>query len=731
MSTASSTPCAVGKTTLTAGTNCPLTCQNTGSGVCVLYANASACVNANAKSGTCTTQSEILRHIGSSECQLTFTCPTMSQRTSDSNTKDPSWSFYVGGTLNGATSPAYVGANIEVLEDLTIPFSPSLAGGQVEIFQLTGNAFTQPKGTMQKITYPSTFFSTYTKLNRLFMFNLDLKDVLASSNSSFPANLQRIHMVNANLDSFPGEIAAMKTLTELNFTDNNLKTLPSLQSPVTTLSLAGNLLTDLTNVPSTVTKLDLSRNKLTSIPSVVFSLPLTELYLSGNGLQNVVLNSSQFSFLNQLAKLSADFTVSPKCPAGSGFEPSSTTLTTISGSVKVCVTNVTDTLSATPSPTVTAAEKSGLGTGAIVGIIVGAVVVIVVGLFFACRRRRSSGGDYSSGSLKHGDYYTDGTGGFTTDPSGGQSGSLGILNDPELLAVRINAAEVKEIQMISRGGFGEVWSGIYQNRPVAIKRLLPDKKTFDDAMAFAAEIKVMARLNHPKIVEFIGASWSNALSIQAISEYMNCGDLKSLLERSMKSGTDLPWLNVKLNLAVDITDALVYLHTLNPKYIHRDLKSRNILIDADNGAKLSDFGISRNRAADETMTAGVGTCRWMAPEVIRGEKYDESCDVWSFGCVLSEMDSGNVPYNDATNTNGGRLQDHGIMEQVSQGLLKPSFTGNIPKEILDVAMGCLEFNPSRRPTSMQVSFALRKFRKDVEKSSSTNGASRSGTSNNS
>ncbi|CAK4841714.1 unnamed protein product [Aphanomyces euteiches] len=503
---------------------------------------------------------------------------------------------------------------------------------------------------MQKITYPSTFFSTYTKLNRLFMFNLDLKDVLASSNSSFPANLQRIHMVNANLDSFPGEIAAMKTLTELNFTDNNLKTLPSLQSPVTTLSLAGNLLTDLTNVPSTVTKLDLSRNKLTSIPSVVFSLPLTELYLSGNGLQNVVLNSSQFSFLNQLAKLSADFTVSPKCPAGSGFEPSSTTLTTISGSVKVCVTNVTDTLSATPSPTVTAAEKSGLGTGAIVGIIVGAVVVIVVGLFFACRRRRSSGGDYSSGSLKHGDYYTDGTGGFTTDPSGGQSGSLGILNDPELLAVRINAAEVKEIQMISRGGFGEVWSGIYQNRPVAIKRLLPDKKTFDDAMAFAAEIKVMARLNHPKIVEFIGASWSNALSIQAISEYMNCGDLKSLLERSMKSGTDLPWLNVKLNLAVDITDALVYLHTLNPKYIHRDLKSRNILIDADNGAKLSDFGISRNRAADETMTAGVGTCRWMAPEVIRGEKYDESCDVWSFGCVLSEMDSGMwLLVNDALN----------------------------------------------------------------------------------
>ncbi|RHY84626.1 hypothetical protein DYB35_003119 [Aphanomyces astaci] len=442
--------------------------------------------------------------------------------------------------------------------------------------------------------------------------------------------------------------------------------------------------------------------------------------ITGNGLSNVVLTPSQVLKLQTLGRnFEADFTVS-KCPDGSGFNPTTNPLSSAVGGVRVCVVGES-------SPVVTAppnaSDDGGLSTGALVGIVAGAVVAVALVALLVLRNRRK-GADYGHPpDTSKGPYYNthNPTGSYPYNSGGGDT--LGILDDPELLAVRINAAEVTEIQMISRGGFGEVWSGIYQNNPVAIKKLLPDKKNFDDAMAFAAEIKLMARLQHPKIVTFIGASWSNAVNIQAISEYMNCGDLKSLLDRSAKSGQELPWLSVKLNLAVDVSDALVYLHTLNPVFVHRDLKSRNILIDADTGAKLSDFGISRNRAADETMTAGVGTCRWMAPEVIRGEKYDAACDVWSFGCVLAEMDTGasgyqcNVPYNDSTNTNGGRLQDHGIMELVSKNQLKPTFSASMPPEILAVAQQCLEFDPAQRPKATVVSYALRKFRKAVEKSS--------------
>jgi hypothetical protein len=76
------------------------------------------------------------------------------------------------------------------------------------------------------------------------------------------------------------------------------------------------------------------------------------------------------------------------------------------------------------------------------------------------------------------------------DPSHGVSS---IWNDPELLAVRIDYMEVRTIKLISRGGFGEVFSGIYLGQPVAVKRLLPNKRTLAEAKAFANEIKIMAK----------------------------------------------------------------------------------------------------------------------------------------------------------------------------------------------------------------------------------------------
>uniref|UniRef100_H3G6F2 Protein kinase domain-containing protein n=1 Tax=Phytophthora ramorum TaxID=164328 RepID=H3G6F2_PHYRM len=78
-----------------------------------------------------------------------------------------------------------------------------------------------------------------------------------------------------------------------------------------------------------------------------------------------------------------------------------------------------------------------------------------------------------------------------------------------------------------------------------------------------------------------------------------------------------------------ICHALTYLHSLATPVIHRDLKSRNILLNHAMAAKLTDFGISRERL-DRTMTAGVGTSVWMAPEVMLGEKYDVKADIFSF-----------------------------------------------------------------------------------------------------
>jgi serine/threonine protein kinase len=198
------------------------------------------------------------------------------------------------------------------------------------------------------------------------------------------------------------------------------------------------------------------------------------------------------------------------------------------------------------------------------------------------------------------------------------------------------------------------------------------------------------------------------LTIAAVTEYMNCGDLRSLLDSDRAA--QLTWSNAKFKLAIDVADALVYLHTLNPKFIHRDLKSRNILVHASLGAKLSDFGISRQRSLDETMTAGVGTTRWIAPEVILGKHYTEAVDIYSFGLVLSELDTSKIPFHDATNSHGHSLQDITILQMVSRGLLQPSFSSNCPQDIQELARLCTQFNPELRPTIVHVSYHLRKLR---------------------
>ncbi|KAG2787078.1 hypothetical protein PC129_g9880 [Phytophthora cactorum] len=84
----------------------------------------------------------------------------------------------------------------------------------------------------------------------------------------------------------------------------------------------------------------------------------------------------------------------------------------------------------------------------------------------------------------------------------------------------------------------------------------------------------------------------------------------------------------KMQITYQVAYALTYLHSLDPVVLHRDLKSRNILLTESLDAKLTDFGASRIRS-DATMTAGVGSSLWMAPEVTMGKRYGKKADVFS------------------------------------------------------------------------------------------------------
>ncbi|GLD99726.1 hypothetical protein PINS_up008454 [Pythium insidiosum] len=248
--------------------------------------------------------------------------------------------------------------------------------------------------------------------------------------------------------------------------------------------------------------------------------------------------------------------------------------------------------------------------------------------------------------------------------------------DPELCRRKIPYAALYFTRVLSKGAFGEVWLAQLENRQVAVKRILNEKKNDEKEIeCFASEIKLMASFFHPKIVEFVGVSWSTLQDLCAVTEYMAKGDLYVFLKR--KNG-QLNWRDHKIYLAEDVADALGYLHSLTPKVIHRDLKSKNILLDDSFRAKLSDFGISRERSLEETMTAGVGTIYWTAPEVLMGKKYTEKADIYSFGIVMSELDTHEVPYSDMRDDAGKKLQGMKIVQQVIRKKLRPTFSASCP-----------------------------------------------------
>ncbi|OQS01836.1 kinase [Thraustotheca clavata] len=280
--------------------------------------------------------------------------------------------------------------------------------------------------------------------------------------------------------------------------------------------------------------------------------------------------------------------------------------------------------------------------------------------------------------------------------------SVGDIRADDLAMWKLDHRDITMVQRLAEGAFGEVWLATYLDEKVAVKTL--HRKSSDSIQSFIAEIQLVAKMDSPHIVKFIGVSYKRLVDIQLVTEYMNRGDLRSALQQTIPS--TYPWAE-KISCAMAIADALVYLHTSEPKVIHRDLKSRNVLLDTHKEAKLTDFGISRENMDEETMTVGVGTYRWMAPEVLVDGHYTTSADIYSYGVIFSELDTHELPFSDQRNASGNPLTDSVIMTKVMSGELRPSFRPECPSWFKELAMSCMNHDPTNRPTAMEIAYTLR------------------------
>ncbi len=181
------------------------------------------------------------------------------------------------------------------------------------------------------------------------------------------------------------------------------------------------------------------------------------------------------------------------------------------------------------------------------------------------------------------------------------------------------------------------------NRDVAIKVLRPDLAEEVGAARFLHEIQIAARLHHPHILPLYDSDQVDGL-VYYVMPYIQGESLRHRLDRERQ----LPIADA-LQVAREVADALSYAHSCN--VVHRDIKPANILLDSGH-ALVADFGVARAVGAGESSTGHiVGTPGYMSPEQIDGSRFlDGRSDIYSLGCVLYEMLTGDAPFRGATLT---------------------------------------------------------------------------------
>jgi len=169
----------------------------------------------------------------------------------------------------------------------------------------------------------------------------------------------------------------------------------------------------------------------------------------------------------------------------------------------------------------------------------------------------------------------------------------------------------------------------------------------------------------------------------------------------IKIGSNKVTWDITLKIALGTARGMNYLHCSKPPILHRDLKSLNILLDDTWGVKVCDFGFTVVKEKDNNKAQRIGTIQWMAPEILRGQRYDEKSDVYSFGIVLWELAAKLPPYP--------QIKADEVARKVLEEGLRPQIPPRCPPMMAQLMKDCWGDDPVKRPTFSQIINALEKM----------------------
>ncbi|URE11815.1 Leucine-rich repeat receptor-like protein kinase, partial [Musa troglodytarum] len=349
-----------------------------------------------------------------------------------------------------------------------------------------------------------------------------------------------------------------------------------------------------------------------------------------------------------------------------------------------------------PYPSFPESGSKSKNAGLIAGVTVGGLLLasVVAGLIIFAIRRRRKVKKATEQSLPSGSW----------NPS--QSGS-GV---PQLKGSRLFSFEeltkythnFSEANVLGTGSYGKVYRGALDDgQLIAVKRAQQGSLQGDHE--FKTEIEMLSRVHHRNLVSLVGFCFDHSEQI-LVYEYIPNGSLRDSL--SGNSGVYLDWKK-RLRITLGAARGLTYLHELaNPRIIHRDVKSNNILLDHQLNAKVSDFGLCKPLSDDfrgYISTQVKGTMGYLDPEYYMTQHLTEKSDVYSFGVLLLELVTARKPIErgrfivrEVRNAINKSPDLHDLRELLDPAICMNSTLPGLDR-FMELAMKCVEESSADRP----------------------------------
>ncbi|KAI7741001.1 hypothetical protein M8C21_013167 [Ambrosia artemisiifolia] len=258
--------------------------------------------------------------------------------------------------------------------------------------------------------------------------------------------------------------------------------------------------------------------------------------------------------------------------------------------------------------------------------------------------------------------------------------------------------------VIGEGGYGIVYCGVLEDKStVAVKNLMNNRGQAE--REFKVEVEAIGRVRHKNLVRLLGYCVEGAHRI-LVYEYVDNGNLEQWIHGDVGPTSPLTW-EIRMNIILGTAKGLTYLHEgLEPKVVHRDIKSSNILLDRQWNPKVSDFGLAKLLGSERSYvtTRVMGTFGYVAPEYASTGMLNERSDVYSFGILIMEIISGRNPVDYSRPQGEVNLVDWlkaMVSSRNAEGVLDPKMpekpSSRALKRVLLVALRCVDPSAQKRP----------------------------------